>query len=130
MDTERKRNWKRSGRARAAPTSTFRATFPRALSRIFAFPSLDEGFGMPVLEAMARGVPVVTSWRSALPEVAGDAALLVDPFDVEAIAAALIRLAEDPQLHADLIRRGLERARRFRWESAVERTWKLYHEIK
>ncbi len=101
-----------------------------ARARIFAFPSLDEGFGMPVLEAMARGVPVVTSWRSALPEVAGDAALLVDPFDVEAIAAALIRLAEDPQLHADLIRRGLERARRFRWESAVERTWKLYHEIK
>src|SRR5258706_242720 len=58
-------------------------------ARIFAFPSLDEGFGMPVLDAMAHGVPVITSTRSALPEVAGDAALLVDPHDTEAIGDAL-----------------------------------------
>ena len=96
---------------------------------IFAFPSLDEGFGMPVLEAMSHGTPVVTSRRSALPEVAGDAAVLVDPFDVEAIAHALLRLAGDPDLRDDLSRRGLERARGFTWESAVEQTWRVYSEI-
>ena len=63
-----------------------------ARAAIFAFPSLDEGFGMPVLEAMAAGVPVVTSNRSALPEVAGDAALLVDPEDTEALGEALRRI--------------------------------------
>ena len=98
-------------------------------ARIFAFPSLDEGFGMPVLEAMAHGVPVVTSSRSALPEVAGDAALLVDPLDVEAITAALCRLAGDRSLHGEMVRRGLERAREFTWKSAVDRTWDIYNEI-
>lgn len=99
-------------------------------ARIFAFPSLDEGFGMPVLEAMAHGVPVVTSARSALPEVAGDAALLADPCEVDAIADALLRVAHDVDLREDLIRRGLDRARRFSWDAAVERTWNIYHEIK
>lgn len=99
-------------------------------ARIFAFPSLDEGFGMPVLEAMAHGIPVVTSSRSALPEVAGDAALLVDPFHVDAIAEALVRLGEDETLRGELVRRGFERARGFTWESAVERTWRVYDEIK
>ena len=75
-------------------------------ARIFAFPSLDEGFGMPVLDAMANSVPVITSQRSALPEVAGDAALLVNPDDPEEIAAALVRLASDEALCDDLARRG------------------------
>lgn len=97
-------------------------------ARIFAFPSLDEGFGMPVLEAMAQGVPIVTSNRSALPEVAGDAAVLVDPFDIEAIGDALARLASDHSFRDDMARRGLDRARMFTWESAVERTWAVYHE--
>jgi glycosyltransferase involved in cell wall biosynthesis len=98
-------------------------------ARIFAFPSLDEGFGMPVLDAMARSVPVVSSRRSAIPEVAGDAALLVDPEDVEELGAALNRLAGDEALRQDLARRGRERAAEFTWEKAVERTWKVYEEL-
>ena len=69
-----------------------------ARARIFAFPSLDEGFGMPVLEAMAHGVPVITSRTSAMPEVAGDAALFVDPLNVDELAYALTRLAGDRRL--------------------------------
>ncbi len=97
---------------------------------IFAFPSLDEGFGMPVLEAMANGVPVITSTSSALPEVAGDAALLADPLDTEAISAALLLLAGDEARRGDLARLGLERARGFTWESAVEQTWRVYNELR
>jgi glycosyltransferase involved in cell wall biosynthesis len=96
---------------------------------IFAFPSLDEGFGMPILEAMAHGVPTLTSTRSSLPEVAGDAALLVDPFDTEAIAYGLRRLAEDADLRADLTRRGLNRARDFSWDAAIAGTWNIYQEL-
>lgn len=109
-------------------SSTLEDLYQRA--RIFAFPSLDEGFGMPVLDAMAHAIPVVTSSRSALPEVAGDAALVVDPFNVDAIGDAMVRLADDNALREDLIRRGLNRARRFTWDSAVEQTWNVYHELK
>ena len=98
-------------------------------ARIFAFPSLDEGFGMPVLDAMANSVPVITSQRSALPEVAGDAALLVNPDDPEEIAAALVRLASDEALCDDLARRGRERALQFSWESALVKTWDVYREL-
>jgi glycosyltransferase involved in cell wall biosynthesis len=96
---------------------------------IFAFPSLDEGFGMPVLEAMAHQVPVIASNVSALPEVAGDAALLVDPTDTEALSEALIRLASDEALRQELVQRGIERAREFTWESAVEKTWAVYNDL-
>lgn len=98
-------------------------------ARIFVFPSLDEGFGMPVLEAMANSVPVITSQRSALPEVAGDAALLVNPDDPEEIAAALLRLATDEALCEDLARRGRERALQFSWESTLGKTWDVYREL-
>jgi glycosyltransferase involved in cell wall biosynthesis len=94
---------------------------------IFAFPSLDEGFGMPILEAMAHGVPVLASNSSAMPEVAGDAAILVDPFN---FGDALVHLAEDESLRQNLIRHGLERIKQFTWESAVERTWKVYAELR
>ena len=77
-----------------------------ARATIFAFPSLDEGFGMPVLEAMAAGTPVIASNRSAVPEVAGDAAWLVDPEDTEELAAALVALTREPERRADLSRRG------------------------
>jgi len=97
---------------------------------IFAFPSLDEGFGMPLLEAMAHGVPILTSSRSALPEVAGDAALLVDPLDTDAIADGLDRLAQDASLRANLTRRGRARASNFSWESAVSQTWNIYQELR
>jgi len=78
---------------------------------------------------MANSVPVVTSQRSALPEVAGDAALLVNPDDPEEIAAALVRLASDETLSADLARRGRERVRQFSWESTLAQTWEVYGEL-
>jgi glycosyltransferase involved in cell wall biosynthesis len=93
---------------------------------VFAFPSLDEGFGMPVLEAMAAGIPVITSNRSALPEVAGDAAVLVDPVDTPALANALCQLTRDEDLRAELVARGLARAQLFTWERAVRETWQVY----
>jgi glycosyltransferase involved in cell wall biosynthesis len=94
---------------------------------IFAFPSLDEGFGMPILDAMAHGVPVLTSNCSAMPEVAGDAALLVDPMN---IGDALLRLASDEPLRNALAKRGLERVDQFTWESAIKKTWAVYDEIR
>jgi glycosyltransferase involved in cell wall biosynthesis len=100
-----------------------------ARASLFAFPSLDEGFGMPVIEAMAAGVPVLTSNRAALPEVAGGAALLVNPVSVEEIAAALARLTADETLRRDLAHKGYLRASAFTWDKAVEETWALYGEL-
>ena len=85
----------------------------------FLFPSLHEGFGLPVLEAQACGCPVITSTDSSLPEVAGDAALLVDPRDVHAIAGAMRRVVDDHDLQADLRERGLINVQRFSWESCA-----------
>jgi len=96
---------------------------------VFAFPSLDEGFGMPVLEAMAAGVPVLTSDRSALPEVAGDAALLVNPEEVGALTEALQRLTSDGELRERLIERGKQRALEFSWAATVAGTWAVYQEL-
>jgi glycosyltransferase involved in cell wall biosynthesis len=86
---------------------------------LFAFPSLYEGFGLPVLEAMACGVPVVCSNASSLPEVAGDAALLVDPLDIGALSAALHRALEDDELRQTMVDRGLAQAARFTWERSA-----------
>ncbi len=109
------------------PAPVLAGLYSRA--RILAFPSLDEGFGIPVLEAMAWGVPVVTSNRSALPEVAGDAALLVDPVNEEEIAHALVSLVRDEKLASALAERGRKRAAEFPWVQAVARTWAVYREV-
>ncbi|MCX6030230.1 MAG: glycosyltransferase family 1 protein [Chloroflexi bacterium] len=98
-------------------------------SQVFAFPSLFEGFGLPVLEAMACGAPVICSNTSSLPEVAGDAALLVDPLDVDALTDALHRLLADPDLHADLARRGLAQAARFSWAQTAMKTLAVYRRL-
>jgi glycosyltransferase involved in cell wall biosynthesis len=85
-------------------------------ARVFVFPSLHEGFGLPILEAQACGTPVVCSMTSSLPEAAGDAALFFDPLDVDAIAGALARTLTDDALRAKLIARGFENVKRFSWE--------------
>ena len=93
------------------------------------FPSLEEGFGFPILEAMSYGLPVVTSNCSSMPEVAGDAALLVDPRNPSEIAEAMRRIAEDKSLADDLRKKGFQRAKLFSWESCAKKTWEVYKEI-
>lgn len=100
-----------------------------ARASIFAFPSLDEGFGIPVIEAMAAGIPVLSSNTSALPEVCGEAALLVDPLREDEIASGLATLAQDEQLSAQLAARGRSRAASFTWPLAAERTLAVYREL-
>ena len=99
------------------------------LARVFVFPSLYEGFGLPPLEAMASGTPVVTSNVSSLPEVTGDAALLVDPTSAEAIADAMRRVLTDERLAADLSARGIARAQTFSWERSAARIQQIYSEV-
>lgn len=93
------------------------------------FPSLEEGFGFPVLEAMAHGLPVVTSQTSSLPEIGGDAALYVDPLDVDGIAAQAARAVEDETLRRELIEKGRARARQFTWRRAAEAVLKVYEDV-
>jgi glycosyltransferase involved in cell wall biosynthesis len=100
-----------------------------AKARIFAFPSLDEGFGMPLLDAMAWGAPAIASKRSAMPEVAGGAAFLVDPEDTDAIAQALRILAANEDVRKGLAETGRKRAAHFSWRSAAEQTWAVYKEL-
>ncbi len=99
------------------------------LAGVFVFPSLYEGFGLPPLEAMASGTPVVVSNLSSLPEVAGDAAVLVDPYHPETIADGIERVLTDSVLRADLRARGLARAKQFSWETSVRRVREIYGEV-
>lgn len=98
-----------------------------AAASVYLDPSLQEGFGMQVIEAMACGTPVVCSNRSALPEVAGDAALLVDPQDATAIASTLKTLLDDPQLQAQFEERGRQRARTFQWQHTAKVIYDALH---
>ena len=100
-----------------------------AKASIFAFPSFDEGFGMPVLEAMAAGVPVIAGNRSSLPEVCGDAAILVDPSNDEELAHAVNSLATDDGLRRKMTTNGKIHAAGFRWETAVHATIAVYKEL-
>ena len=95
----------------------------------FVLPSLAEGFGMPLLEAMACGVPVIASKATALPEVYGDAALGFDPTSTEALADAISRVLADEALRADLIGRGFRRAARFRWQETARRTLAVFEAV-
>jgi glycosyltransferase involved in cell wall biosynthesis len=99
------------------------------LAAVFVFPSLYEGFGLPPLEAMASGTPVVTSNVSSLPEVVGDAAVLVDPYDAQSIADGLVRTLSDPELRTTLRRRGLERAKTYSWERSIQQVHRIYQEV-
>jgi glycosyltransferase involved in cell wall biosynthesis len=109
------------------PDATLAALY--RMAAVFVFPSLYEGFGLPPLEAMAGGAPVVTSNVSSLPEVVGDAALLIDPLDPGAIADAIARILTDKALRADLIRRGYERVHTFSWARSVARVKQVYAEV-
>ncbi len=92
----------------------------------FIYPSLYEGFGMPPLEAMACGIPVITSNTSSLPEVAGDAALLIDPLSEEELSSAIIKVVSDPTLRQTLSDKGLDQARKFSWDQIARDTLKVY----
>jgi len=99
------------------------------LARVFVFPSLYEGFGLPPLEAMASGTPVITSNLSSLPEVVGDAAMLIDPYQPDAIAGAMRRVLQDERLRDDMRERGLARVREFSWGRSVKRVREIYDEV-
>ncbi|MXY95470.1 MAG: glycosyltransferase family 4 protein [Caldilineaceae bacterium SB0670_bin_27] len=108
------------------PDAAVAALMQQAL--FFTFPSLFEGFGLPVLEAQTTGVAVMCAKNSALPEIAGDAALLVDPEDVDDIAAAMLRLSRDEALRQELIAKGYENVKRFSWEKAARETLAVLEE--
>lgn len=98
-------------------------------AELFIFPSLYEGFGMPVLEAMASGIPVITSNISSLPEVAGEAAILVNPYDIVEIAKAIENVIKNDKLKKEMIEKGLKQARKFTWENSVKKLEKIYSEL-
>jgi glycosyltransferase involved in cell wall biosynthesis len=110
-----------------APTADLPSVY--ASADVLLMPSLHEGFGLPVLEAMACGTPVVASNAGALPEVIGDAGLTADPLDVDGLAGAIARVLVDPGLRAELRRRGLARAATFTWERTAEATLDIYRRV-
>lgn len=100
-----------------------------SLAQLFLYPSLREGFGLPILEAMSCGTPVITSNTSAMPEVAGDAAVLIDPFRPETIAEAILRLQNAPAEREDLVAKGFVRIRQFSWQETARQVREVYQEV-
>ena len=100
-----------------------------AHARLLVFPSLYEGFGMPVLEAMEHGVPVVAARAGATPEIAGDAAVLVEPHDAEGFADGMSRVAGDEALRSRLVAAGRQRAAQFCWDKAAGEVLGVYHRL-
>jgi glycosyltransferase involved in cell wall biosynthesis len=96
---------------------------------LLLYPSLDEGFGLPIVEAMALGTPVITSNRSCMPEVVGDAAIMVDPYNVSSISNAIVELLRNDELAEKLRQDGLRRARKFTWEEAARRHLQLFERV-
>ena len=97
-------------------------------AQLFVLPSFEEGFGLTALEAMAAGVPVIASNRGSLPEVVGDAGLLIDPDNPESLTEAMARLVADPTLRATCARRGLDRARQFNWTQTARDVRRAYED--
>ncbi len=98
-------------------------------AQLLAYPSLYEGFGLPPLEAMACGCPVVTSNTSSLPEVVGEAGIMVDPHDTDSLAQAMRQVLTNSKLRDDMVRKGLEQSKRFSWEKAAEQTLEVYKKV-
>jgi glycosyltransferase involved in cell wall biosynthesis len=96
---------------------------------VFVYPSHYEGFGLPVLEAMTLGAPVITSNTSSIPEVTGDAAILIDPGESVQLAEAILKAISDSQLRQDLITKGRERAKLFSWERTAKETLNAYKSL-
>ena len=109
------------------PPEVLRLLYSSATALVF--PSFEEAFGLPILEAMSYGLPVITSNGSAMPEVAGDAALLVDPQNASEIREAMQRILNDTALASDLSRKGLHRASLFSWEKCAKETYLVYCEL-
>jgi len=98
-------------------------------AEVFVLPSLYEGFGVPPLEAMACGCPVVTSNASSLPEVVGEAGIMVNPYDTDSLAQAMRRVLTDDKLRDNMVRKGLEQAKRFSWEKTANETLEVYNKV-
>lgn len=98
-------------------------------AQVFVLPSLYEGFGLPILEAMSCGAPVITSNMGSIPEVAGDSAILIDPYDIKAIADGLLEVFSNRQLREELMEKGLRRAKNFSWKRVAEETLGVYNEV-
>ena len=98
-------------------------------AEVLVLPSLYEGFGFPVLEAMACACPVITSDNSSLPEVVGKAGIMVDPHDTNSLAQAICAVLTDSELSNNMIRRGLVQSKKFSWKKAAEQTLEVYHKV-